>query len=426
MSIEQKIAEILAESNANQFSEEIEEEFEDLEELDEEDLQEVFDRNANKVEKAVDSNNHEKIQKTLSKVPTDHLHQMRHFNMGQNHPVHPAISHVEKELNKRKEKLKSHDEGSNLYEEEQLDELSKEKLRIYVDDANQDKEDHEDELESAVMNKDKQTAAYDKKRIEKRKAGINMANKKLAKEEYDLDISEDVAALTNGEELSEEFKAKAATIFEAAVINRVKQEVATLEEEFDARLEEAVAQTQEALVEKVDGYLNYVVETWMVDNELALERGMKSEILESFVSGMKGLFEEHYIDVPEEKFDLIGEMEEAIESLNGKLDEQLAVNVEMKKLLDEAARVEIVSESCEGLTDTEKEKFVSLVEELSYENSETFEKKVQTIRENYFTNKATTRSSISSVVTDEPVSLNEEKVIPAGMKRYVQALNNLK
>jgi hypothetical protein len=241
-----------------------------------------------------------------------------------------------------------------------------------------------------------------------------------------LDISEDVAALTNGEDLSEEFKTKAATIFEAAVINRVKQEVATLEEEFEAKLEEAVAQTQEALVEKVDGYLNYVVETWMVNNEIALERGMKSEILESFVSGMKGLFEEHYIDVPEEKFDLIGEMEEAIESLNGKLDEQLAVNVEMKKLLDEAARVEIVSESCEGLTDTEKEKFVSLVEELSYENSETFEKKVQTIRENYFTNKATTRSSISSVVTDEPVSLNEEKVIPADMKRYVQALNNLK
>ena len=254
----------------------------------------------------------------------------------------------------------------------------------------------------------------------------NPQGTKSVKEEVVVDVSEDVAALTNGEDLSEEFKAKAATIFEAAVINRVKQEVAALEEEFDAKLEEAVAQTQEALVEKVDGYLNYVVETWMVDNELALERGMKSEILESFVSGMKGLFEEHYIDVPEEKFDLIGEMEETIESLNGKLDEQLAVNVEMKKLIDEAVRGEIVTESCEGLTDTEKEKFVSLVEELSYENSETFEKKVQTIRENYFTNKATTKSNIDSVVTDEPVSLNEEKVIPADMKRYVQALNNLK
>jgi hypothetical protein len=283
-----------------------------------------------------------------------------------------------------------------------------------------------DELEEATdindpCDSDEENADNKKNNVDKQKL-----EKKSMKEESTLDISEDVAALTNGEDLSEEFKAKAATIFEAAVVNRVKQEVAALEEEFDAKLEEAVAQTQEALVEKVDGYLNYVVETWMVDNELALERGMKSEIFESFVSGMKGLFEEHYIDVPEEKFDLIGEMEETIESLNGKLDEQLAVNVEMKKLLDEAARVEIVTESCEGLTDTEKEKFVSLVEELSYENSETFEKKVQTIRENYFTNKATTKSNISSVVTDEPVSLTEEKVIPADMKRYVQALNNLK
>jgi len=153
---------------------------------------------------------------------------------------------------------------------------------------------------------------------------------------------------------------------------------------------------------------------------------MKSEILESFVAGMKGLFEEHYIDVPEEKYDLIGEMEETIESLNDKLDEQLAVNVEMKKQLDEAARMDIVASLSEGLADTQKEKFIGLVEELSFEDSETFEKKVQTIRENYFTNKAPTKTITESVVTDEPVSLHEEKVIPVGMKKYVDVLNNLK
>jgi hypothetical protein len=254
----------------------------------------------------------------------------------------------------------------------------------------------------------------------------NPQGEKAVKEELTIDVSEDVAALTNGEDLSEEFKTKAATIFEAAVVNRVKQEVAALEEEFDAKLEEAVAQSQEALFEKVDGYLNYVVETWIADNEIALERGMKSEILESFVAGMKGLFEEHYIDVPEEKYDLIGEMEETIESLNSKLDEQVATNVEMKKILDEQVRGEIVKDLSEGLVETDKEKFVSLVEELSFEDSETFEKKVQTIRENYFTNKATTKSLTESVVTDEPISLTEEKVVAPQMKRYMQALNNLK
>lgn len=254
----------------------------------------------------------------------------------------------------------------------------------------------------------------------------NPQGEKAVKEEVIVDVSEDVAALTNGEDLSEEFKTKAATIFEAAVVNRVKSEVSRLEEEFDAKLEEAVAQSQEALVEKVDGYLNYVVETWIADNEIALERGMKSEILESFVAGMKGLFEEHYIDVPEEKYDVLGEMEETIESLSAKLDEQVAVNVEMKQILDEAVRNDIVKQLSEGLVETDKEKFIGLVEELSFEDSETFEKKVQTIRENYFTNKATTKTITESVVTDEPVALTEEKVVAPQMKRYMQALNNLK
>jgi hypothetical protein len=254
----------------------------------------------------------------------------------------------------------------------------------------------------------------------------NPQGEKAVKEEVVVDVTEDVAALTNGEDLSEEFKTKAATIFEAAVVNRVKSEVSRLEEEFDLRLEEAVEQSQEALVEKVDGYLNYIVEQWIADNEIALERGMKSEILESFVAGMKGLFEEHYIDVPEEKYDLIGEMEETIETLSAKLDEQVEANVEMKSILDEAVRAEIVKELSEGLVETDKEKFIGLVEELSYEDSETFEKKVQTIRENYFTNKATTKTITESVVTDEPVALTEEKVVAPQMKRYMQALNNLK
>ena len=244
--------------------------------------------------------------------------------------------------------------------------------------------------------------------------------------ESTLDVKDDVAALVNGEDLTEEFKAKAATIFEAAIVNRVKAEVAKLEEEFEAKLEEAAAQNQEGLVEKVDGYLNYVVETWIAQNEIALERGMKSEILENFVSGLKGLFEENYIDIPEEKFDVVGQMEETIEELQAKLDEQLAANVEMNKVIAEQARVDIIKDACNGLTDTEVEKFTGLAEELAFEDAESFATKVQTIRENYFTNKAG-KVMVESVVTDTPVeSLTEEKVIDPSMKRYMNALNNVK
>ena len=247
------------------------------------------------------------------------------------------------------------------------------------------------------------------------------------KEELTLDISEDVAALVNGEDLSEEFKAKAATIFEAAVVTRLKQEVARLEEEFDAKLEAAVAQNQEGLVEQVDGYLGYVAEQWMAQNELALERGMKAEILEGFVSGLKGLFEEHYIEVPEERFDVLGTMEAEITELEEKLNEQVARNIEMSKTLAEAKRTEIVKTVSEGLTVTETEKFQSLAEELSFEDAESFETKVKTIRENYFSGKTVSESKVDSVVTDAPVEqLTEEvkKNIDPRMSAYLSALSN--
>jgi len=240
-----------------------------------------------------------------------------------------------------------------------------------------------------------------------------------------INFKEDVEALINGEDLTEEFKAKAATIFEAAIITRVKQEVTRLEEEFEARLEEEAAKNQEGLVEKVDGYLNYIVEQWFTQNEIALESGMKSEILEGFVSGLKGLFEEHYIDVPEEKFDVLGALEEQNSELQAKLDEQVAANVELNKALNESTRSEIVDSALDGLTETDKEKFLGLAEELAFEDGESFAKKVQTIRENYFTNKASTL--VESVVTDTPVEMiAEEKAVDPSVKRYMSALNNIK
>ena len=242
------------------------------------------------------------------------------------------------------------------------------------------------------------------------------------KEEYTVDVKEDVAALVNGEELSEEFKTKAATIFEAAIVTRVKAEVAKLEEEFNARLEEAAAKNQEGLVEKVDGYLNYVVEQWIKQNEIALEAGIRTEMMESFVSGLKGLFEEHNIDIPEEKVDLIGTLENEVVELQAKLDEQVAANVELTQSINEAVRESIIAEASEDLAETDKEKFAALAEELSFEDAETFASKVQTIRENYFT---ATSTKIETVVTDEPIVEETEvktKNLDPRMAGYVSAL----
>ena len=238
-------------------------------------------------------------------------------------------------------------------------------------------------------------------------------------------VKEDIDALMNGEELSEEFRQKATTIFEAAVMTRVNEELARIEEEFDSRLEEEIEKSKEGLVEHVNGYLDYVVEQWMAQNELALERGMKSEIVEGFIGGLKGLFEEHYIDIPEEKFDVLGSLEEQVAALEEKLNEQVAVNIEMNKALGEMQRAEIVAEISEGLADTEVEKLKGLAEELSFEDVESFKNKVQTIRENYFTTKA--QADIKSVVTDAPVDqLTEDKKLDPVMAAYTSVLNRNK
>ena len=254
---------------------------------------------------------------------------------------------------------------------------------------------------------------------------VEEVKEEKAAREITVDVTEDVAALTNGEDLSEEFKTKAATIFEAAVITRVKAEVSKLQEEFDNQLAEQVEEIKEGLVEKVDGYLNYVVEQWIAQNEIALESGMKSEILESFVQGLKGVFEEHYIDVPEEKFDVLGDMQEKLEQLESKLNETVATNVDLTKQINEQKRIASVVDAADGLADTDVEKFKGLAEELTYEDADSFKKKLQTIRENYFTNKST-NTLVESIVTDSPVITEEYKAVDPTMKSYLSVLNSIK
>lgn len=247
---------------------------------------------------------------------------------------------------------------------------------------------------------------------------------KMKKEDRDIkvDVSEDVAALTSDETLSEEFKTKAATIFEAAVVARVKQELATIEEEFEARLNEEVQQVTEGLVDKVDGYLDYVVEQWMKQNEIALEAGLKSEITENFIGGLKSLFEEHYIDIPEEKYDLVGELEQRAADTEEKLNEAVAQSIELKKQLDEHAKKEIVGELKAGLTETEVEKFTSLAAEIVFESADSYKEKLTTIRESYFKSE---KSEVKGGVEDE-ASTAEQKVMVESVARYAQALGKFK
>ena len=256
----------------------------------------------------------------------------------------------------------------------------------------------------------------------------NIANAKAtAPEASHLNgMKEDIDAMLDGADLSEEFKTKAATIFEAAVLARVTAETAALEESYAEALHEEVENIKEGLVEKVDGYLNYVVEQWVQENELALESGMKSEIMESFIDGMKNLFAEHYIDVPEEKFDVLGDLQEQLSAVESNLNDAVEKNIELTKIVNEQKRVTSIAESAKGLTDTEVEKFAALAEELSYDDADTFTTKLQTIRENYFGGKKVT-TEVKSVVSDTPVeTLTEQAPVDASVKKYLSELNKLK
>ena len=226
------------------------------------------------------------------------------------------------------------------------------------------------------------------------KTGDPQPGKKKKKIKVDIpkiDVKEDIEALVQGEELSEEFKTKAATIFEAAVHQKV-MEIATkktedLEKEYQTNLQEEIISFRDELTDKVDGYLNYVVEEWMKENELALEGSLKGEITEEFIGGLKDLFTEHYIEVPDEKVDIVESLYDKVEELEEKLNSQIEDNVKTKDELNEYRKDKILEEVCEDLADTQSEKMKTLVDGVSYEDdADNFENKVKTIKENYFPN----------------------------------------
>lgn len=207
---------------------------------------------------------------------------------------------------------------------------------------------------------------------------------KEVKEFFEVDLSADVAALTEGEDLSEDFKSKAATIFEAAVISRINEQLEVIHEEYAAALKEEVEKVKSELAEKVDTYLNYAVNTWMEQNEIAIQHGIKTEIAESVMAGLRQVFVENNVNVDDERVDLVTEMEGQLDTMEGKLNEQIEQNVALTKKLGNYIKNGIVNEVCEGLAMTQREKMLSLSEGVEFISEESFREKVQTLKESYF------------------------------------------
>jgi hypothetical protein len=246
------------------------------------------------------------------------------------------------------------------------------------------------------------------------------AGTKAESVEFNGDFSEDLNALVESEAtLSEEFKAKTAVIFEAAVKQKLSEEIDRLETEYQQQLDEEIQATKEDLVEKVDGYLNYVVEQWMEDNKLAIQTGLRTEIAEGFMDKLKDLFVESYVEVPESKVDLVDELAEANEELEEQVNVATAKSIELAEELESYKREAVIREAAKDLAETQVEKLRSLAENIDFEDDETFASKVKTIKESYFSKK-TTESVIEESIDDDAAD-SEVEVSPM-MEQYLAAI----
>lgn len=263
-----------------------------------------------------------------------------------------------------------------------------------VSEAEKEDEGHEDEKEDKAM-------------IKKMMAKKNM--------------KEDIDALLQGENLSEEFVSKASTIFEAAVMSRVEEIAEELQTELEGQFVSAIEEMKEDFATKIDDYLNYVVEEWMEENELAIESGLRSEIVEDFIGGLRNLFAEHYIDIPEEKVDVVQEMADRVEELEDQLNEQIEKNIEFVKEINEAKKIQAVQAVCEGLTQTQVEKLKSLAEGVEFTTEEEFCEKLNTLKEAY--TPRTVKSAEKSVL-EEGVDVEEKKSDKVSSDPLINAVVN--
>jgi cell division protein FtsB len=263
----------------------------------------------------------------------------------------------------------------------------------------------------------------DGEEVEESKESAELKELEIAKKDIEekikkISVKEDVEALIKGEDdLSEEFKEKAATIFEAAVKSKVRDEIEQLEAEYNEKLQEEVNQTLADNTEKVDSYLNYVVEEWMKQNEVGIEQKLKTEITENFITGLKGLFEEHNIVVPDEKYDVLDAAAQQADEMEAKLNEQVDKNIELSQRVAELEKGEILIDVASDLTDTEVEKFVGLAENVEYEDNDDYRKKLETIKESYFTRTVKDDEVEAAPIYDEQGDMSNQ------MAAYMSAIS---
>ena len=243
-------------------------------------------------------------------------------------------------------------------------------------------------------------------------------------EEEQIDIEADVQALFEGEELSEEFQNKARTIFEAAINAKLAEVKESVQAQYEEQLVEEVAAIKSELEERVDAYLEYVADEWMTDNEIAVESGLKSEMTDSFLTGMKSLFEEHYVSVPEDKYDVIESMVDKLDEMEGKLNEQIEKNVALNRRLAESSADVVFGEVTEGLAATQKEKLATLVENVEFESEADYREKLVTLKESYFPSNAGAQRDKSENLSEETSTPNYQD-ISSSMEHYLQTLNRV-
>jgi len=279
-------------------------------------------------------------------------------------------------------------------------------------------------LDALKKHQDKKDEGYGSKMKKEESEAKKEDEVKAEEKEKEIDVKEHVDALVAGQtDLSEEFKNKAATIFETAIKSKVKEIAEDMEADYNKKFEEETSQAKAELVEKVDSYLSYVVEEWMKENELALERGIKGEIAEDFISGLKKLFEDHYINVPDEKYNVLEDQASKIDELQKKLDESIEKNVELSKQSNKYKAEEIKMEAAKDLTETAKEKFNKLAEEVDYSTEADYRQKITTIKESYFKSKDVSGDGIDEVATGEETQ-NED--LSNAMAAYSAAISQTK
>ena len=248
----------------------------------------------------------------------------------------------------------------------------------------------------------------------------------IVEEEEVIDVETDIQALLEGEELSEDFTNKARTIFEAAIRSKIAEMKEQVQSEYEDNLIEQVQSIKEELTDRVDSYLEYVADEWVAENQLAVENGLKTEMTESFLNGMKSLFEDHYVSIPEEKYDVIESMVDKLDEMEGKLNEQIDKNVALNKRLAESVADVIFAEVAEGLALSQKDKFATLAENVEFESEESYREKLATLRKSYFPENASVQRDESENLSEETQSTNYQTTpVSSSMERYLQTLNRV-